>query len=72
MSEERVVKIMSSGKEEEARFSINGLVKQLGSPKEKNTKTAQSTKRASNKAAKNKGKYMVKYDKDGVKHMILK
>lgn len=57
-------------KEEKVWISMNGLVKQLGE-KEKNQKTAKATKRAKGKV-KGSSKYIVKYDKDGVKHMILR
>lgn len=58
-------------KEEKVWMSMNGLVKQFGE-KEKNKKTAKATKRAKGKVKGSSSKYIVKYDKDGVKHMILR
>jgi len=51
---------------EQERFSPNAIVEQKFGKTEKNTKAAKATKRA-----KSKGKYTIKYDADGVKHMIL-
>lgn len=59
-----------NNKEEKVWMSMNALVK-LDDRREKNAKTAKSTKRAKNKVS-NNGKYIIKYDVDGVKHMILK
>jgi len=59
---------------EEIRFSSRMLVEQKMGKAEKNLKTARATTRAQNKTKKSetKGKYIIKFDADGVKHMILK
>lgn len=52
--------------EEKPRFSPRALVESKIGKAETNVKTAKAAKRANKK-----GKYTVKYDADGVKHMIL-
>ena len=52
-------------------FSMRVFLDEKYGKVEKNTKTAKSTKRASNKASKDNSKYITKVV-DGVKYMVLK